>query len=53
MKTSKLTEKPIKVTSPFDTTIHKTERTANHKFVEWIKKFLYKDTDEKGFCYNI
>ena len=32
-----LSEKTIKVTSPFDTTIHKTERTANQKFVEWIK----------------
>jgi len=38
MKKTKLTEKPIKVTSPFDTTIHKTERTANQKFVEWINQ---------------
>jgi type I restriction enzyme M protein len=40
MKKTKLTEKPIKVTSPFDTTIHKTERTANQKFVEWINQII-------------
>jgi hypothetical protein len=40
MKKTKLTEKPIKVTSPFDTTIHKTERTANQKFVEWINQLI-------------
>lgn len=34
MKKTKLTEKPIKVTSPFDITSHKTERTANQKSVE-------------------
>jgi len=33
MKKTKLTEKPARVTSPFDTTSHKTERTANQKFV--------------------
>src|SRR4030042_890468 len=40
MKKTKLTEKPTKVTSPFDTTIHKTERTANQKFVEWINHII-------------
>ncbi|MBM4141797.1 MAG: hypothetical protein FJ242_10040, partial [Nitrospira sp.] len=40
MKKSKLTERPIKVSSPFDTTIHKTERTANQKFVEWINQII-------------
>ncbi|MEW6002215.1 MAG: hypothetical protein AB1638_06150 [Nitrospirota bacterium] len=40
MKKTKLTEKPIKVTSPFDTTIYKTERTANQKFVEWINQII-------------
>ena len=40
MKKTKLTEKPAKVTSPFDTTIHKTERTANQKFVEWINRII-------------
>ena len=37
MKKTKLTEKPSRVTSPFDTSSHKTERTANQKLVEWIK----------------
>lgn len=40
MKKTKLTEKPTRVTSPFDTTIHKTERTANQKFVEWINQII-------------
>jgi type I restriction enzyme M protein len=40
MKKTKLTEKPARVTSPFDTTIHKTERTANQKFVEWINQII-------------
>lgn len=40
MKKTKLTEKPTKVTSPFDTTSHKTERTANQKFVEWINQII-------------
>jgi len=40
MKKTRLTEKPIKVTSPFDTTSHKTERTANQKFVEWINQII-------------
>ena len=38
MKKTKLTEKPSRVSSPFDTTSHKTERTANQKFVEWINQ---------------
>jgi len=40
MKKSKLTEKAIRVTSPFDITSHKTERTANQKFVEWINQII-------------
>jgi type I restriction-modification system DNA methylase subunit len=40
MKKTKLTEKPIKVSSPFDTSSHKTERTANQKFVEWINQII-------------
>lgn len=40
MKKSKLTERPVRVTSPFDTTSHKTERTANQKFVEWINQII-------------
>jgi len=40
MKKTKLTEKPIRVASPFDTTSRKTERTANRKFVEWINQTI-------------
>ncbi len=40
MKKSKLTEKPSRVTSPFDITSHKTERTANQKLVEWINQII-------------
>jgi len=40
MKKTKLSEKPSRVTSPFDTTSHKTERTANQKFVEWINQIV-------------
>lgn len=40
MKKTKLTEKSIRVASPFDTTSHKTERTANQKLVEWINQII-------------
>jgi hypothetical protein len=40
MKKTKLTEKFAKVTSLFDTTIPKIERTANQKFVEWINQII-------------
>ncbi|MFZ6017426.1 MAG: HsdM family class I SAM-dependent methyltransferase [Nitrospirota bacterium] len=40
MKKSKLAEKPSRVTSPFDTSVYKTERTANQKFVEWINQII-------------
>lgn len=40
MKKTKLTEKPSRVASPFDTTSHKTQRTANQKFVEWINQII-------------
>ncbi|MBI5048367.1 MAG: SAM-dependent DNA methyltransferase, partial [Deltaproteobacteria bacterium] len=40
MKKTKLTEKPIRVASPFDTTSHKTERTANQKLVEWTNQII-------------
>src|SRR3990172_2636834 len=32
--------KQTRVTSPFDTSSHKTERTANQKFVEWINQII-------------
>lgn len=41
-KRTKLTEKPIRVTSPFDTSSRKTERTANQKFVKWINQIAKK-----------
>ncbi len=40
MKKTKLTEKPIRITSPFDISSHKTERTANQKFVQWINQII-------------
>lgn len=40
MKKSKLKEKPARFASPFDTTSHKTERTANQKLVEWINQIV-------------
>ena len=30
----------MRITSPFDTTSHKTHRTANQKFVEWINYII-------------
>jgi len=38
MKKSRLIEKPSRLTSPFDTTSHETERTANQKFVGWTDR---------------
>ncbi|MEW6162872.1 MAG: N-6 DNA methylase [Nitrospirota bacterium] len=40
MKKPKLAEKPSRVTSPFDTSVYKTERTANQKFVGWINQII-------------
>jgi type I restriction-modification system DNA methylase subunit len=40
MKHSKLTEKTTRVTGPYDTASHKTERTGNQKFVEWINQIV-------------
>ncbi|MDA2918144.1 N-6 DNA methylase [Desulfobacterota bacterium AH_259_B03_O07] len=40
MKKTKLSGKSTRITSPFDTTSHKTERTANQKFVEWINQMI-------------
>ena len=37
---SPLTEKASRVTSPFDTSSYKTERTANQKFAEWINQII-------------
>ncbi|MBI4654940.1 MAG: SAM-dependent DNA methyltransferase [Nitrospirae bacterium] len=37
---SKIKGKPERISSPFDTTSHKTERTANQKFVEWINQIV-------------
>lgn len=37
---SKLRDKKVKVLSPYDTSVHKTERTANQKLVEWINQLI-------------
>ncbi|OGL51311.1 MAG: hypothetical protein A3C43_04960 [Candidatus Schekmanbacteria bacterium RIFCSPHIGHO2_02_FULL_38_11] len=37
---SKIKGKSIKLSSPFDSSSHKTERTANQKFVEWINQIV-------------
>ncbi len=37
---SKLKDKQIRISSPFDVSSHKTERTANQKFVEWINQIV-------------
>lgn len=36
----KIKGKPERISSPFDTTSHKTERTANQKLVEWINQIV-------------
>jgi hypothetical protein len=40
VKKFKLTAKPIRVASPFDSTSRKTERTANQKLVELINQIV-------------
>lgn len=40
MKKTKLTSKPSRLSSPFDSSVHKTERTTNQKFVEWINRIV-------------
>ncbi|MFQ5788140.1 MAG: hypothetical protein ACE5H1_09190, partial [Thermodesulfobacteriota bacterium] len=40
MKKTKLSGRTTRVSSPFDTSSHKTERTANQKFVEWINQII-------------
>src|SRR3990170_1028360 len=40
MKKTKLTAKPSRISSPFDASVHKTERTINQKFVEWINQII-------------
>lgn len=40
MTNYKLRGKPTRVSSPFDTSSHKTERTVNQKFVEWINQLI-------------
>ncbi|MEK6598826.1 MAG: N-6 DNA methylase [Deltaproteobacteria bacterium] len=42
---SKLRDKKIKILSPFDASVHKTERTANQKLVEWMNQII----KEKNF----
>ena len=37
---SKIKGKPERISSPFDTSSHKTERTANQKIVEWINQII-------------
>ena len=37
---SKIKGKPERISSPFDTSSHKTERTANQKLVEWINQII-------------
>ena len=46
---SKLKDQKIKILSPFDTTSHKTERTANQKFVEWINQIIKEQSLPIGF----
>ncbi|MBI3813499.1 MAG: hypothetical protein HY279_03405 [Nitrospinae bacterium] len=46
---SKLKEKPTRISSPFDTSILKTERTANQKFVEWINQIIRDQSLPIGF----
>jgi len=36
----KIKGKPERISSPFDTSSHKTERTANQKLVEWINQIV-------------
>jgi tRNA1(Val) A37 N6-methylase TrmN6 len=43
---SKLKDKKAKILSPFDTSIHKTERTNNQKLVEWMNQII----NEKGLA---
>lgn len=50
MKRTKLPGKSVRVTSPFDTTSHKTERTANQKFVEWINQIIKERALPIGFA---
>jgi hypothetical protein len=37
---TKIKGKPSRISSPFDTSSHKTERTANQKLVEWINQII-------------
>lgn len=37
---SKIKGKPERISSPFDSSSHKTERTANQKLVEWINQIV-------------
>ncbi len=46
---SKLKNQKTKILSPFDTTSHKTERTANQKFVEWINQIIKEQSLPIGF----
>ena len=46
---SKLKNQKTKMLSPFDTTSHKTERTANQKFVEWINQIIKEQSLPIGF----
>ncbi len=48
-KKSKLKKKTTKIISPFDTTTHKTERTANQKFVEWMNQIIKEQDLPIGF----
>ena len=46
---SKIRGKPIKLSSPYDTSSNKTERTANQKAVEWINQIIKEQSLPIGF----
>src|SRR3989338_348548 len=46
---SNLKDRKTKILSPFDTSSHKTERTANQKFVEWLNQIIREQSLPIGF----
>jgi len=46
---SKIKGKPIKLSSPYETGSHKTERTVNQKTVEWINQIIKEQSLPIGF----
>jgi len=49
-KKSKLSGKPTRISSPYDTTIHKTERTCVAKVAEWINRIADKKDLDIGLA---